>query len=102
RRHTRFSRDWSSDVCSSDLSIADLRDVARQGAMRQGRGIAETMYALKAGTLGAVTQLELERRPEIRRGGQFQIKILERRLVAFEIGRASCRERVWVTVVAGE
>src|SRR5690606_41123416 len=23
RRHTRFSRDWSSDVCSSDLS-ADL------------------------------------------------------------------------------
>src|SRR5690606_1434902 len=22
RRHTRFSRDWSSDVCSSDLRIA--------------------------------------------------------------------------------
>src|SRR5690606_16775664 len=22
RRHTRFSRDWSSDVCSSDLSMA--------------------------------------------------------------------------------
>src|SRR5690606_40323440 len=22
RRHTRFSRDWSSDVCSSDLSLA--------------------------------------------------------------------------------
>src|SRR5690606_39439277 len=22
RRHTRFSRDWSSDVCSSDLSAA--------------------------------------------------------------------------------
>src|SRR5690606_39716524 len=21
RRHTRFSRDWSSDVCSSDLNI---------------------------------------------------------------------------------
>src|SRR5690606_39719866 len=21
RRHTRFSRDWSSDVCSSDLSM---------------------------------------------------------------------------------
>src|SRR5690606_1350036 len=26
RRHTRFSRDWSSDVCSSDLvSTKDLR-----------------------------------------------------------------------------
>src|SRR5207302_5821067 len=23
RRHTRFSRDWSSDVCSSDLAPAD-------------------------------------------------------------------------------
>src|SRR5690606_39762484 len=22
RRHTRFSRDWSSDVCSSDLLVA--------------------------------------------------------------------------------
>src|SRR5690606_29337303 len=24
RRHTRFSRDWSSDVCSSDLDIIDV------------------------------------------------------------------------------
>src|SRR5690606_40995955 len=24
RRHTRFSRDWSSDVCSSDLELYDL------------------------------------------------------------------------------
>src|SRR5690606_39815853 len=24
RRHTRFSRDWSSDVCSSDLKVVDL------------------------------------------------------------------------------
>src|SRR5690606_41031465 len=23
RRHTRFSRDWSSDVCSSDLTIIE-------------------------------------------------------------------------------
>src|SRR5690606_40048249 len=25
RRHTRFSHDWSSDVCSSDLAAATLR-----------------------------------------------------------------------------
>src|SRR5690606_40789826 len=25
RRHTRFSRDWSSDVCSSDLKAGDWR-----------------------------------------------------------------------------
>src|SRR5699024_12020999 len=26
RRHTRSKRDWSSDVCSSDLSLANVRD----------------------------------------------------------------------------
>src|SRR5436305_13867286 len=26
RRHTRCGRDWSSDVCSSDLGFADRRD----------------------------------------------------------------------------
>src|SRR5207302_8563449 len=29
RRHTRFSRDWSSDVCSSDLKIALFRSLFR-------------------------------------------------------------------------
>src|SRR5690606_39588829 len=24
RRHTRFSRDWSSDVCSSDLAMTNI------------------------------------------------------------------------------
>src|SRR5690606_40615075 len=27
RRHTRFSRDWSSDVCSSDLAEAEADDL---------------------------------------------------------------------------
>src|SRR5690606_40112643 len=30
RRHTRFSRDWSSDVCSSDLSDQSTPCVAPQ------------------------------------------------------------------------
>src|SRR5690606_40843760 len=30
RRHTRFSRDWSSDVCSSDLASADHVVVLRE------------------------------------------------------------------------
>src|SRR5690606_40823287 len=29
RRHTRFSRDWSSDVCSSDLSSSNCFQQAR-------------------------------------------------------------------------
>src|SRR5690606_39815826 len=27
RRHTRFSRDWSSDVCSSDLEVQSNREL---------------------------------------------------------------------------
>src|SRR5690606_41128754 len=34
RRHTRFSRDWSSDVCSSDLS--KYAGVANYWTNRQG------------------------------------------------------------------
>src|SRR5690606_40499469 len=30
RRHTRFSRDWSSDVCSSDLAGGQLGELRRQ------------------------------------------------------------------------
>src|SRR5690606_40371470 len=39
RRHTRFSRDWSSDVCSSDLHFVRRNEVevARDGLL-QGRG----------------------------------------------------------------
>src|SRR5690606_39727894 len=42
RRHTRFSRDWSSDVCSSDLGAAvgvgDQHSVAEDGDARARRG----------------------------------------------------------------
>src|SRR5690606_40674607 len=52
RRHTTFSRDWSSDVCSSDLSPDDvatlertLRDIVavayRELAERWGELIAD-------------------------------------------------------------
>src|SRR5690606_40830893 len=30
RRHTRFSRDWSSDVCSSDLTVTRVDDIGRR------------------------------------------------------------------------
>src|SRR5207302_7639665 len=37
RRHTRFSRDWSSDVCSSDLADAwgDRRRITTAAARRE-------------------------------------------------------------------
>src|SRR5215475_15647043 len=35
RRHTRFSRDWSSDVCSSDLGDHQLKGAAEQEVAHQ-------------------------------------------------------------------
>src|SRR3712207_9282029 len=58
RRHTRYWRDWSSDVCSSDLGLPD----------RVRREVVVVHVALGL------------RQPEI--------------------GRAACRERVEISVVA--
>src|SRR5690606_4091673 len=45
RRHTRFSRDWSSDVCSSDLppyrkTASIVRESAVRRDLRHARGAA--------------------------------------------------------------
>src|SRR5258707_8204782 len=37
RRHTRYWRDWSSDVCSSDLTSADIGDIEGHAAALAGR-----------------------------------------------------------------
>src|SRR5690606_40474353 len=45
RRHTRFSRDWSSDVCSSDLS--------RRGTpLQTTQPAAPTVHCVPLGLLG--------------------------------------------------
>src|SRR6266550_4796235 len=36
RRHTRCSRDWSSDVCSSDLGDVDFSALAERFALSGG------------------------------------------------------------------
>src|SRR3712207_9172405 len=50
RRHTRYWRDWSSDVCSSDLAAPDRPDRVHDPAMRQvprarGLGVARRAAA---------------------------------------------------------
>src|SRR5690606_40089965 len=44
RRHTRFSRDWSSDVCSSDLD--DDPDAERKAKDSANRNLATPKAAL--------------------------------------------------------
>src|SRR5690606_40474022 len=42
RRHTRFSRDWSSDVCSSDLSIfIPIGESSQDDRQYYGNGIPD-------------------------------------------------------------
>src|SRR5690606_40997698 len=44
RRHTRFSRDWSSDVCSSDLLWVNVTELMRLG----NAGVGPIMQRLSA------------------------------------------------------
>src|SRR5207302_8133375 len=71
RRHTRFSRDWSSDVCSSDLG--------------PGHGVGRTFCEGRdpAQVGGRVLPPERSREVDELAGGEAHA----------EIGRASCRER---------
>src|SRR5688500_19136781 len=77
RRHTRLQGDWSSDVCSSDLGVVEkaVARLVRPHALRQlvRLTVAEPIADLPA---------------YVRR-------------VPVQIGRASCRERVYSAVGAG-
>src|SRR3712207_8499366 len=77
RRHTRYWRDWSSDVCSSDLG----QFVALFGSA--DRYLGEIDAALGRSTAVPLLEAALE---------------MDTRM---EIGRASCRERVEISGGAG-
>src|SRR5690606_39447568 len=47
RRHTRFSRDWSSDVCSSDLQLRTL-SASNAASSYQGSSTSTTKSAYVA------------------------------------------------------
>src|SRR5438093_6695967 len=83
RRHTRLVSDWSSDVCSSDLVRFSLKS-ARELIRNAGFQIVEERYSgyrLQWGR--SLPRWLLDRFPRILASG-----------FVFEIGRASCRERV--------
>src|SRR5690606_40425146 len=83
RRHTRFSRDWSSDVCSSDLPKL-LDQAAFKGDEELGARVA---YYNQLNSLSPLSS------------GAVLLKDFKRKGRSSEIGRASCRERVYISVV---
>src|SRR5690606_39346280 len=72
RRHTRFSRDWSSDVCSSDLEdvllefdrVAELAGGKRERSVSQFRAeiLARDPVPVAAAALAAVLRIRSEER----------------------------------------
>src|SRR2546429_7426917 len=52
RRHTRCSRDWSSDVCSSDLYPGEQRT----GIMKTEANVGMFFQALEKGEIGIVVR----------------------------------------------
>src|SRR5690606_39836649 len=90
RRHTRFSRDWSSDVCSSDLVRAQPAALERLAGIGIRNSLAGGRFTecRKAG--------EFRTAPVRDRLGEFALviaEIKERLARRIQIGRASCRER---------
>src|SRR5690606_40952424 len=88
RRHTRFSRDWSSDVCSSDLTSVLLM-------------VASGPIGVSVAVLWLLSRLIVLRRrnaltlASARGASDIQLRLSQ----AIEIGRASCRESVEISAV---
>src|SRR5690606_41009444 len=84
RRHTSFSRDWSSDVCSSDLESALLNNVLGLTPGTLGKEILEQGARQLADTYPGVVQIHKEKVTEVRKEAAG--------FTVIKIGRASCRE----------
>src|SRR2546422_2185984 len=90
RRHTRCSRDWSSDVRSSDLAAhAELAEVGEVLAHLRGIQVEAVGHLLRGDGLDAVL---LQLKQAARVDGETVNRHL--RNLRGKIGRASCRERV--------
>src|SRR6266511_5884992 len=87
RRHTRFSRDWSSDVCSSDLPTPTVTGLNPAGGPEAG---GNNVTITGTGFTGATSVV-------FGSSGATNVVVMNDTTItvdAPEIGRASCRERV--------
>src|SRR5207253_7092298 len=95
--HTRWPRDWSSDVCSSDLPLVENLPAQVRITANGFKASADLPDTLQ------LNQLELTGKGDLKNGYQLLGKAtlpaeqgpVDLLLQGKEIGRASCRERVW-------
>src|SRR5207249_7760035 len=99
RRHTRSKRDWSSDVCSSDLNrMSTLIAPRTEKAAISEAGDPAALLARTQDLSRRLHEREEFYRSFVESLGEGVI-ITDRE--NREIGRASCRERVESSVVGG-
>src|SRR5689334_24830249 len=89
RRHTRWNCDWSSDVCSSDLDPRAVPAGLRRGQVR--RWAVDIEIAMDE---AAAAVVDLARHKDQLPAGQLSEIVHLLQSLGWEIGRASCRERV--------
>src|SRR2546421_7372719 len=83
RRHTRSDRDWSSDVCSSDLTAAVLKMDALEFFFKNA-ALTDRADVYTEELKIAAELIAYKQKAHLRGEGG----------AGTEIGRASCRERV--------
>src|SRR3546814_19793644 len=90
--------DWSSDVCSSDLFTAkELGDVQDPNTPREINSVADLTFGEYVRLLQNPenwTRLDSRLDRAIFCGQLERVSMIRNQVMHFEIGRASCRERV--------
>src|SRR3712207_8318096 len=100
RRQTRYWRDWSSDVCSSDLEgMSSFQSLATAIAAQVGTGnLAGAATAIVSGGPGAIFWMWISAffgmSTIFAEATLAQVFKTKKDGEVTEIGRASCRERV--------
>src|SRR5205814_7841812 len=89
RRHTRCLSDWSSDVCSSDLTVKRL--IGEAGGVLRDNVVFTDRSGVLASFITTPRWLLTGKRDAV--WGLPSAGIAEPDIAQAEIGRASCRER---------
>src|SRR5690606_39751008 len=93
--HTRFSRDWSSDVCSSDLRVLKQRGAGAVYAMvTHGVFAAGSQERIDAAPIERLFVTDtVETAPVTVSKKVETVSVAPLFAEAIQIGRAACRER---------
>src|SRR5690606_41056700 len=91
RRHRRFSRDWSSDVCSSDLKMLSDLLVPELRQRQMGNYIAFVPVSVDGELPVEEIAKQIHERIREFKTHKIDVSLFSATEAAVQIGRASCR-----------